>query len=616
MHLIMKIVGKGLFMKNSESTKKQNLILFLFYAVLLLFVSIPILNGYLYRIGGGHDISFHLMRIEGIAEGIRMGQFPVKIQPAWYEGYGYGCSVFYGDIFLYIPALLRLLGLPLQWAYKFYVVMIQAGTIAISSYSFNRIFKDKVIAFVGTALYALAVYRLMNIFVRGAVGEYTAMAFLPLIAYSLILLLQKESTKQELKTGSLLLALAMTGILQSHILSAEMVCIILAIICVVCIKRVFTAPVFVAFVKAVCLTLLLNLGFLVPFVDYMITGKFNVNAINGGWRVEQNIQEYGAFVSQLCQMFYGAGGGNLPKNMGTEGEMPIGVGLSLVLALAVFLFMLFILSKEKKKEFTWKLAEISALTAALSLFMATCYFPWEPLRKSNVLIRYIVINLQFPWRFCTIASVSLALLWCCLLYLALMKWNRKLVMGVAGGVIGISLLTAGCFMADVLKEGNAFQAVFAKDMDTNVESGEEYLPVNAISDDFDTENMYKNESVEVTEFERDGIRLKFQCVNNSESKQVLELPLLYYKGYVAVSRDSTGVEQKLNCMAGNNQVVSVIVPAGFAGSIAVDFKEPMYWRIAELITLISVMGIIGWIAMRGKGKKQNQYNKDTAAGVN
>lgn len=579
-------------MKMAQSDMKKDKLIKWLYVVLLLFISIPLFNGALYRIGGGHDINFHLMRIEGIAEGLRMGQIPVKIQPAWYEGYGYGCSVFYGDIFLYIPAVLRLLGVPLRLAYKIYVIMIQMGTMAISVYSFTSIFKDKVIAFVGTAFYALAVYRLMNIYVRGAVGEYTAMAFLPLIAYALVLLLQRDSTEQELKKGSLFLALAMTGILQSHILSAEMICIVLAVICIVYIKRIFKIQIFVAFVKAVGFTLLLNLGFLVPFVDYMATGKFNVNAINGGWRVEQNIQEYGAFVSQLGQLFYHAGGGNLPRSMGTEGEMPIGVGLSLVFALAVFLFLMLKLRKEEKKQFAWKLARVSGLVAGLSLFMSTCYFPWEALRKSNVLIRYIVINLQFPWRFCTIASVSLVLLWCCLLQIALSKWNRKIVMGVAGGVLGVSMLTAGCFMVDVLKEGNAFLAVFAEDMDTNVESGEEYLPVNAISDDFEPDNLYQNKKVEITNFERDGIRLTFGCINHSETEQLLELPLLFYKGYVAVGQGSDDAKLRLHCTAGNNQVVSILVPAGFAGNVTVDFKEPIYWRIAEFLTLISVLGIL------------------------
>lgn len=582
-------------------------IFLIIYAILLVFSSIPLLNGYLYRISGGHDINFHLMRIEGLAEGLRMGQFPVKIQPAWYEGFGYGCSVFYGDIFLYVPAVLRLLGLPLQWAYKFYVVMIQAGTIAIASYSFNHIFKEKKVALVGTALYALAVYRLMNIFVRGAVGEYTAMAFLPLVAYALVLLLKQESQKADLKKGGLLLALSMTGILQSHILSAEMVCIVLAVICVIYIRRILKVQVFVAFVKAVCLALLLNLGFLVPFADYMVTGKFNVNAINGGWRVEQNIQDYGAFVSQLCKPFYGAGGGNLPRNLGTEGEMPIGVGLSLVLALAAFVLLAVMLDREEKKQYAWKLAGVSAFISIIALFMSTCYFPWEALRKSNVLIRYIVINLQFPWRFCTIASVALVILWCSLMQLSLQKWNKKIVMSITGGILGLAVITAGTFMVDVLREGNAFQAVFAQDMDTNVESGEEYLPVNAISDYFDEENLYQGEGVAVSDFIREGIRLHFTCANNSNTEQVLEVPLLYYKGYEAIF-DSAGTQMEIPCSAGNNQVVSMMIPAGLSGRITVDFKEPPYWRIAELITLLSAAGLV-IIKLVGKKNAKGQSEK-------
>lgn len=578
-------------MKNGLSINKKEILIKCSGLALLVLISMPLFTPYLYRIGGGHDISFHLMRIEGLAEGLRMRQFPVKIQPAWYEGFGYGCSVFYGDLFLYAPAFLRLLGMPLQMAYKLYVVLIQAGTLAVTYYSLKGIFGERRIALAGMALYGLAVYRLMNIYVRGAVGEYTAMAFLPLIAYALVLLLKKENTARELWKGSLLLALSMTGILQSHILSAEMVCIVLGVICLVYIKRVFRGKVFGAFAGAAGLTVLLNLGFLVPFADYMLTGKFNVNAINGGWRVEQNIQDYGAFVSQLCQLFYGAGGGNQPISMGTEGEMPIGVGLGLILALVLFCFLGVKLKKEEKQNFIWRLAGISCFIAVLSLFMSTCYFPWEALRKSNVLIRYLVINLQFPWRFCTVASVSLVLLWCCLFDILQKLWKPRAVLAAAGIALGMSAVTAGCFMADVLREGKTFQAVFAQPEDTNVESGEEYLPVNAVSKEFNADNLYANANLTVTEFERSGIRLQLQCSNLTEEEQKLELPLIFYKGYKAQGIDRSGRKENLAVSVGENQVVSVVIPAGFAGTVRVDFKEPVYWRVAELLSLLTAVGL-------------------------
>ena len=103
----------------STGDKMKNRKYIVCYLVILLIASIPLLNNYLIR---GHDIYFHLMRIEGLAQGMKTGDFPVRIQPAWYGGYGYAVSVFYSDLFLYPVALLRLAGVSLQDSYKVYVV--------------------------------------------------------------------------------------------------------------------------------------------------------------------------------------------------------------------------------------------------------------------------------------------------------------------------------------------------------------------------------------------------------------------------------------------------------------------------------------------------------------
>ena len=109
----------------------------LLYIILIIFTSVPIINDFLFR---GHDIYFHLMRIEGLAQGLRCGQFPVKIQPVWYDDFGYAVSVFYGDLFVYIAAFLRLMGFSLQDSYKGYLICCNIATILISGYSFGKIF--------------------------------------------------------------------------------------------------------------------------------------------------------------------------------------------------------------------------------------------------------------------------------------------------------------------------------------------------------------------------------------------------------------------------------------------------------------------------------------------
>lgn len=569
---------------------------YLWYFFLFLFISFTLFNENLYRIGGGHDLEFHLMRIEGLAEGLRGGQFPVKIQPAWYQGYGYGCSVFYGDIFLYVPALLRVFGVSLQNAYKFYVLLIHLGTIGISMYSFQGIFKQDKIALFGTTLYALSYYRLMNIYVRSAVGEYTAMMFLPLIVYALVLILNNESKIHELKKGCLLLTLGMSGILQSHILSAEMVCIVLGILCVVLIKRVLQKKVFLSLFLSVVFTFLLNLGFLIPFFDYMLTGKFNVNAINGGWRVEQNIQKQGIAFGQLGKVFYDI-----------NQELYIGVGFSLLIALMGFIYLLFKLNKEEKTQFLWKKTIVFFVVALATLWMSTCFFPWEMIRKSNVLIRYLVINLQFPWRFLTIATVSLVLLWC-----SIGTWkleNNRYILHI---VIFMSFLTAGSLMLNVVKEGHAFQAVFANKESTMVKSGEEYLPVNANSQEFNEKNLYIDDQIQIKNWKKEGIRIQFSCYNDSMNESVIELPLLYYKGYVAKAKSKELERQNLVVTSGNNQVVSIRIPGKFQGDVIVDFQEPWYWRMAETITVLTIMALGIWCVRTRKSRKDRKryYGKN------
>lgn len=126
-----------------------------------------------------HDITFHLSRIEGIKEGLLSGQFPVRIQPTWFEGAGYAVSVMYGDTLLYIPAILRIMGFSLQASLKIYIVLVTAGTIGCTYYALLKLKTGsremrKWVAVFATAIYTLSLYRIGDVYIRQALGEYTA----------------------------------------------------------------------------------------------------------------------------------------------------------------------------------------------------------------------------------------------------------------------------------------------------------------------------------------------------------------------------------------------------------------------------------------------------------
>ena len=189
-------------------------------ALVLLVVgcSIPLAVDYLFL--NSHDLYFHLMRIEGIRAGLENGMFPVRIQPGWLNGHGYAASVFYGDFFLYVPALLRYFGVSVQAAYKCYVVMIHMLTVGISYYSFSRMSRPR-IGLVCTVLYSLNIYRLTCIYTRAAVGEYTAMTFMPLVLYGLWLLYTMPEDSKRHRDSWIPITAGCTGIFLSHMISTE-----------------------------------------------------------------------------------------------------------------------------------------------------------------------------------------------------------------------------------------------------------------------------------------------------------------------------------------------------------------------------------------------------------
>ena len=277
----------------SMEDKMKNIKYAVCYLVIIVMASIPLFNNYLIR---GHDIYFHLMRIEGLAQGLRAGEFPVRIQPAWYDGYGYAVSVFYSDLFLYPAALLRLLGISLQDAYKVYVVLCNVATTLISGYSFGKIFRKREIGVFGSCLYTLAPYRLVNLYTRGALGEYTGMIFWPLLIYSCILLLNEDRNKVQLQKGAVLMGISMAGMLQSHMLTAEIACMVLLLLVVVYCRRIFHKEVMLAGCGAVAAALGLSTWFLIPFLDYMLFGRFNINSIRNN---DIMIQRQGTFLSQV-----------------------------------------------------------------------------------------------------------------------------------------------------------------------------------------------------------------------------------------------------------------------------------------------------------------------------
>lgn len=565
--------------------KMKNIKYAVCYLVIILMASIPLFNNYLIW---GHDIYFHLMRIEGLAQGLGAGEFPVRIQPAWYDGYGYAVSVFYSDLFLYPAALLRLLGISLQDAYKVYVVLCNVATALISGYSFGKIFRKREIGVFGSCLYTLAPYRLVNLYTRGALGEYTGMIFWPLLIYACVLLLNEDRNKVQLQKGAVLMGISMTGMLQSHMLTAEIACMVLLLLVVVYCRRIFHKEVMLAGCGAVAAALGLSAWFLIPFLDYMLFGRFNINSIRNN---DIMIQRQGTFLSQVFAIFDNAVGQSLDAGAGTAGDFTQGAGLSLMLSV-IILMLLCIWGYLKQEERRNRQITITAAgLGVLMVVMSTLYFPWDRLCRISRIFRYIIVKIQFPWRFTGVAVGLLVVVWCAVLNYTEREYDRRKKVITICLAVGILLLSVGHFVIDLNQRAERIQVRSVEEMDTFVASGEEYLPVDTVLDKLKTQELYKDDSVEISDVVYRGTSITMHVKNTSAQQAGLELPRLYYAGYQALEVTDEGQHFSIEVTDGTNHVIKLMIPEETEGNITLSFREPWYWRLAEIITLLSA-GIV------------------------
>lgn len=105
-------------------------------AALCLVACLPFTAGIEYV---GWDFQFHVERIAQVAAELQNGQFPVRMMTGMLNGYGYANSLYYCDIFLYLPALLYNCMVPLGICYNIYGAVVTVCTCALTYYSLRKV---------------------------------------------------------------------------------------------------------------------------------------------------------------------------------------------------------------------------------------------------------------------------------------------------------------------------------------------------------------------------------------------------------------------------------------------------------------------------------------------
>ncbi len=518
----------------------------------------------------GGDITYHISRIEGVKNELLAGQLPVRLFSGAFGGRGL-IDCLYPDLFLYFPALLRLLGASAPFAYKALQLFINLGSMGSAYFCARTLGIRRKGAILAMVLYACLPYRLSVMYFRDALGEALAMVFLPLVIAGLYEILIGSGERWWILT------LGMTGVIESHVLSALMAVILVIIASVLFFSRRGLSRVLLSGLWAG----ILNLWFIVPFLYYHaadidLAGKFSA----------ANFPENAVFPAQLFMSF--AGLGEHSSNVlskGIAGEDNLSLGLAGLLCLG---FALFRLWAEKKREKAFRFSAFLTLLGAVLVWMSGTWFPWSTLLKFSFLEKGIRL-FQFPLRFLQAGEVCLLFAGVSALFASECLGHYVRRLSWAAALIGIF---TGIFLMDSFLTGtehiaNRFRAGIDSHFFTDyvpVGYDENALPEGYLSD------------LEIMDLVSDGLLTTFTVT--SEKEGFIDLAKTCYPGYRISTEGQVGTELSYSKAEGG--MMHIALPAGDY-TVSVLYAPPAFFFASFLCSLAGAVVFLFFLISRKAG---------------
>ena len=556
--------------------EKPLYIFFLFVAWFILII--PLVDT---KIVPGHDCVFHIMRFINIAEAIKNGVFPVRMYADDVQFWGAPTGIFYPGLFFYIPALLKLAGLPVEICFNIFIATVFLVGMLASWYGFTLLAKSKNIAFFSTLLYISSGYYLMDAYIRSAIGELLGLSFMPLAIASIEILVAKSKVKVKDYVWGIL---AISAVIQSHVL-CSVALVLFGLFCLIVHYKSISFRLFYRILVLIIVVFLLNAHFIIPFLLFYKNVPITMDFVDGfaeqGWPTIVLFRFFLAWNFWLVVAVYFF----LPKMLRSYNlKSAKASGKSTI---------------KDKKEFLFSKIYVKCIFAGcLFLFMADLSFPWDMFP----LLKRFFQTMQFPWRFLGISTLCFC---------------------VPGGICihkflsGKKSWTNGYLLLSVLLVCLIGLAAFIKFApissipDWNMpEKKFVWKRINSVSDTdylyndidkqklFEQGNRYISDGI-ISNYSKSGTNISFSYKTKNKSKIIL--PLVNFPGYIAV--DNTGRE--VNIEENGNHMMQLSLTEG-SGEIKIWYKGLPLFAVADYISLVSTMGVLILISFVHKNRYWNR----------
>ncbi|MGN0008154.1 MAG: hypothetical protein ACI33N_00630 [Desulfovibrionaceae bacterium] len=531
----------------------------------------------------GHDIFYHLLRIESLYDQLRLGVWASPINYLFFGGAGYASSACYPDALLYIPAALRLAGLNPGSACTVFILLCMAASCGTAYWCARQMTGSRWAGVVAAIIYTLCQYKLDCVYTRGALGEIQAFIFIPVAICAVHDLLFRDFRQPWLMLPGF------GGLMLTHTISLFMAVLISAVICLVFLKRVW--PHIPALAGMALLTLGLTAFFWLPCVEMLLT--MPLKAAQPWTTAAENAVEPAMLLA------------NVPL-----GQSRAGMGMVLFLLCLPRLALFGRTAPQGEAGARWlalrRLADFGLLAGLACALAATTLFPWRHAGFAGVI--------QFPWRLYSFASWFLALgaaasLGCLLEMLraggkriAARKTGGGLSFALACGVL--ACMSVAAWQHYGLLSARTFvlaHDVFAAPAETVFVGKEEWMPQAVdrnllMRDDRHAEDdAGRHAALSVSP---DKCELRSEL--DARSRQWLDVPYIWYRGYAAefLPRGGGAPERLTVNGAGRNGFCRVLLEGRGAGMVRVWYEGTAGQRAARWITVLSWLALSVLLARR------------------
>ena len=525
----------------------------------------------------GHDIEYHLLRIESLKEGILIGRPFLKVNTLFYGGAGYASTLFYSDLFMHIPALLRVIGVGIGKSFHIYTAMIFVLCYISTFYCVWKMSMSKFAASIAAVLLTLCPYHMDDMLVRTACGENAAFIFIPLAVYGIFNVLYEGMDKPWV------FGLGMAGLILTH----PATCILMFFVCVVAflinIKVLLQDPkLFTRLLVVSVLALLITSYQWLPMLEQFANAQFYVS---NNW---SDLLDAAVPFSDVASSTFPA------------------VGFMLFALLIPRFFM------SKKDYPILAFVDLMIIAALIFALGATNVMPWERVAK-------LFGFLQFPWRLFIMTSAFLAMADGIILRLFLDRIeedHRRLAFDV------VLIIVTAVMMYSAINHQNENSMGYYdysddyysyKPFTANVIAGE-WLPSTVTEPGslvLESDKMTYDDGSNA-KFTRDRARIISDITGSHE---YVDVPFIYYKGYSAVITDESGNRTKLEVKGDGENGMCRVELMQMTGELTVSYTGTILQKVSLIVSHLFILLIFDLMYLKNKYKKKLRM-RAMAAGAN